>query len=171
MRVVRLRETTSQNGELPRTRLVYRIRIQRVFEWHLAGLVCHMLNDIRYAIRTLRQNRGFALTAIISIGLAIGTNSSIFGFVDALLLRPLPVTRASDVVSLRQIDPTASASGLANLGGASSYPDFVYFKENNKSFVDLLAFRLVHAGIAPDARTQPQLRMGYVRPSLLVSLS
>jgi len=121
-----------------------------------------MLNDIRYAIRTLRQNRGFALTAIVSIGLAIGANSSIFGFVDALLLRPLPVTRASDVVSLRQIDPTASASGLANLGGASSYPDFVYFKENNKSFVDLLAFRLVPAGIAPDARTQPQLRMGYV---------
>jgi predicted permease len=104
----------------------------------------------------------FAFTAIVSIGLAIGANSAIFGFIDALLLRPLPVTRASDVVSLRQIEPTASASGLANLGGAISYPDFVYFKENNKSFVDLLAYHLVPAGFAPDARTQPQLRMGYV---------
>jgi hypothetical protein len=79
-----------------------------------------MLNDIRYAIRTLRQNRGFAFTAILSIGLAIGANSSIFGFIDALLLRPLPVLRASDVVSVRQIEPTASASGLANLGGSMS---------------------------------------------------
>jgi predicted permease len=121
-----------------------------------------MLYDIRYAIRALRQNRGFALTAIISIGLAIGANSSIFGFIDAILLRPLPVQRASDVVSLRQIDPTASASGLANLGGSLSYPDFIYFKENNRSFEDLLAFHLVPAGFAPDSRTQPQLRMGYV---------
>jgi putative ABC transport system permease protein len=121
-----------------------------------------MLNDIRYAIRALRQNRGFAFTAIISIGLAIGANSSIFGFIDALLLRPLPVPRASDVLSLRQIEPTASASGLANLSGGFSYPDFVYFKENNQSFEDLLAFHLVPAGFAPDARTQPQLRMGYV---------
>jgi predicted permease len=121
-----------------------------------------MLKDIRYAIRALRQKPGFALTAIISIGLAIGANSSIFGFIDALLLRPLPVLRASDVVTLRQIDPTVSSSGLANLGGSISYSDFVYFRENNKSFEDLLAYNLVPAGFAPDARTQPQLRMGYV---------
>ena len=37
-----------------------------------------MLNDLRYAVRTLRQNPGFALTAVISIGLAIGANSAIF---------------------------------------------------------------------------------------------
>src|SRR5262245_66598833 len=86
-----------------------------------------MLNDIRYAIRALRQNRGFAFTAIISIGLAIGANSSIFGFIDAILLRPLPIPRASKVVSLRQIEPTASASGLANLGGRMSYPDLLLF--------------------------------------------
>src|SRR5215831_4979908 len=121
-----------------------------------------MLNDIRYAIRALRQNPGFALTAILSIGLAVGANSSIFGFIDAILLRPLPVLRASDVVAVRQIEPTTSASGLANLGGSMSYPDFVSFKENNKSFEDLLAYRLVPAGFAPDARTQPQLREGYV---------
>src|SRR5262245_20855339 len=121
-----------------------------------------MLNDIRYAIRALRQNRGFAFTAIISIGLAIGANSSIFGFIDAILLRPLPIPRASKVVSLRQIEPTASASGLANLGGRMSYPDFIYFKNNNQSFEDLLAYDLVPVGFAPDFRTQPQLRMGYV---------
>jgi len=69
------------------------------------------------------EERGFAFTAIISIGLAIGANSSIFGFIDAILLRPLPVQRASEVVSLRQIEPTASASGLANLSGGLSYPD------------------------------------------------
>jgi putative ABC transport system permease protein len=121
-----------------------------------------MLNDIRYAIRTLRKNPGFALTAILSIGLAIGANSAIFGFIDALLLRPFPVLRASDVVAVQQIKPAASASGLANLGGSMSYPDFVYLRENDKSFVDLLAYELISSGFARDSRTQPQIRMGYV---------
>jgi hypothetical protein len=107
-----------------------------------------MLNDIRYAIRTLRKNPGFALTAILSIGLAIGANSAIFGFIDALLLRPFPVLRASDVVAVQQIKPAASASGLANLGGSMSYPDFVYLRENDKSFVDLLAYELI-VGFCP----------------------
>src|SRR5262249_4609008 len=50
-----------------------------------------MLNDIRYAVRTLGNNRGLALTAIISIGLAIGVTSSIFSFLDSLVLRPLNI--------------------------------------------------------------------------------
>src|SRR5262245_42493852 len=152
----------SQNRDLPKESPVYLVKSREFFNGRWLALCPHMLNDIRYAIRALRQNRGFAFTAIVSIGLAIGANSSIFGFIDALLLRPLPVTRASDVVSLRQIEPSVSASGLANLSGGLSYPDFVYFKENNKSFEDLLACHVVPAGFAPDARTQPQLRMGYV---------
>jgi hypothetical protein len=43
--------------------------------------------------RALRQAPGFALTAIMSISLAIGANSAIFSIADGLLLRPLPVPR------------------------------------------------------------------------------
>src|SRR5262245_25051527 len=152
----------SQNRDLPQKSPAYLVRFREYFNGSCLALRGHMLNDIRYAIRALRQNRGFAFTAIISIGLAIGANSSIFGFIDALLLRPLPVPHPSDVLSVRQIEPAASASGLANLSGGFSYPDFVYFKENNQAFEDLLAYQLVPAGFAPDARTQPQLRMDYV---------
>ena len=59
-----------------------------------------MLNDIRYALRTMRQNPGFALTAIFSIALGIGVNSTIFSFANGLLLRPLPVPNPSQVFSL-----------------------------------------------------------------------
>ena len=83
-----------------------------------------MLNDIRYALRTLRQNPGFALTAIVSIALAIGANSAIFSFVDALLLRPLPITDASHVVTLRSIAPSSTASALVDTSSDVSYPDF-----------------------------------------------
>jgi hypothetical protein len=59
-----------------------------------------MLNDFRYALRTLRQNPGFAVVAIFSLALGIGANSAIFSFADALLLRPLPVPQPSRVVSI-----------------------------------------------------------------------
>ncbi|MBI2150394.1 MAG: hypothetical protein HYU27_07295 [Acidobacteria bacterium] len=48
-----------------------------------------MLKDFRYALRTLRQNPGFALTAILSIALAIGANSAILSHADDLTLLAL----------------------------------------------------------------------------------
>ena len=62
-----------------------------------------MLKDIDYAFRTLRQSPGFALTAIVSIALAVGANSSIYSFANRLLLRPLPVPNPSQVFTLRSV--------------------------------------------------------------------
>jgi len=76
-----------------------------------------MLNDIRYAPRMLHQNPGFAFTAIISIAIAIGANSAIFSMADALLLRPLPVAKASEIVTVRATGPSGRlvnmSSGIA----------------------------------------------------------
>ncbi len=80
-----------------------------------------MLNDFRYAFRTLRQNPGFALTAILSIALAIGANSAIFSYADGLLLRPLPVEKPSEIVTLGSISPSMSSMPLRGVGSVS-YP-------------------------------------------------
>src|SRR5262245_54787672 len=120
-----------------------------------------MLNDIRYAFRALRQNPGFALTAIISIALAIGANSAIFSLNDALLLRPLPVPDASGLVTLRPLEPTRSSSAV-NFSGGFSYPDFADFRDRNQSFQGLVAYQLVGAGVARNAAAQPQLRLGMI---------
>src|SRR5215467_5420269 len=102
-----------------------------------------MLNDIRYAFRTLRNNRGLALTAIISIGLAIGANSAIFSFLDALVLRPLPVPEASKVLTLRSLEPRSNGSTIVDLNGMMSYPDYLDFRDRNQSFAGLTAFSFV----------------------------
>src|SRR5881396_2549750 len=120
-----------------------------------------MLNDIRYAFRTLRQNPGFALTAIVSIGLAIGATSAIFGLNDAVLLRPLPVPDPSQLVTLRPVEPTVSST-VVNFSSRMSYSDFIDFRDKNQSFRGLLAYELVPAGFARDAKTQPQLRLGFL---------
>jgi hypothetical protein len=49
-----------------------------------------MLKDIQYALRALRQHPGFALTAILSIALAVGANSTIFSIANGLLFVRFP---------------------------------------------------------------------------------
>ena len=122
-----------------------------------------MMNDLRYAIRALRQSPGFAITAIVSIGLAIGANSSIFSFLDAIILRPLPVPQPAQVMTLRAVEPAATTSGLADISGGMSYSDYVDFRDQNKSFEGLLAFDLTAAGFAKDSNTQPQFEIAYQR--------
>src|SRR5207244_13551818 len=112
-----------------------------------------MLKDVRYALRALRQNLGFALTAIISIGLGIGANSAIFSMADGMLLRPLPVPNPSQIVSLRARTPTGAFGNL-------SYADFADIRGKNRSFESLVAYAIAPAGFARDVETQPQLKVG-----------
>ncbi len=58
------------------------------------------IQDIRYALRTLGRNPGFAATAILSLALGIGANTAIFSLIDALLLRWLPVHDPGQLVEL-----------------------------------------------------------------------
>jgi predicted permease len=112
-----------------------------------------MLNDLRYALRTLRRRPGFAFAAIVSIGLAIGANAAIFSLADALFLRPLEVPDPLGVVTF--------ATRLSPDDGRLSYPEYREVRDANRSFASLAAFRVLRAGFARDANTQPELRMGF----------
>ena len=112
-----------------------------------------MLSDFRYAVRALRHKPGFALTAILSIALGIGANASIFSFVDGILFRPLQVPHASEVLTLGSISPSRAV-----LGGGISWPDYLDFRDQNRSFRGLAAYEDTSLGFAPDTQAQPQLK-------------
>lgn len=114
-----------------------------------------MINDLRYALRTLRQNPGFALVAIVSLALGIGANTAIFSFADALLLRPLPVPQPSRVVSLVS---QLRGEGLDRL----SYKDYIDFRNKSRSFEGLAGYELVRVGFATSKDALPQMKAGFL---------
>ena len=89
-----------------------------------------LIQDLRYGLRQLRNNRGFAVTAIITLSLGIGTSAAIFALVDAALIKPLPYKQPSRLASLYESIPLGPRFHL-------SYPDYLDWKTMNTVFSSL----------------------------------
>ena len=63
--------------------------------------------DLRYALRSLRNNAGFTVAAILTLGLGVGAAAAVFSVVDGVLLRPLPYAEASRLVMMWVAMPSA----------------------------------------------------------------
>ncbi|HJT89900.1 MAG TPA: ABC transporter permease [Bryobacteraceae bacterium] len=114
---------------------------------------------MRYAIRTLRKNPGFALVAIVSLALGIGANAAMFSFADAIVLRPLPVPDASGVVmvqSLRRGDQIGVLTQYARM----SYPDYADVRDRSQAFAGLTASRYGQFGFTAQQGALPRMEFG-----------
>jgi predicted permease len=93
-----------------------------------------LLQDIRYGARTLLKSPGFTIVAVLSLALGIGANTAIFSLVNAVLLRPLPVT---DVTSLVAVS-TTDQRNPGNL--PISHLNFKDLRDQNAVFSGMAAF-------------------------------
>src|SRR5262245_24163681 len=88
--------------------------------------------DLRYGARMLMRNPGFTLAAVITLAVGISANTAIFSFINALMLRSLPVKEPQELALL-------SIVGVAGAGGSYSfnYPLYETFHDRTQSFTGL----------------------------------
>src|SRR5215831_2840634 len=110
-----------------------------------------ILEDLKYAFRTLRRSPLFALIAVASLALGIGANTAIFTLMDQLLLRLLPVKDPDSLVMLYQRGP--------NMGGndgerTNSYPIYQDYQQRAKVFSEVFCQKMSEVSITLDGQTE-----------------
>lgn len=92
-----------------------------------------VLRDIRFGLRMLIKHPGFSIAAIIALSLGIGANTAIFSMVNAILLRPLPYSEPERLVGIW-------AAGIGSDLSSFSIPEFIDYRDQNRSLDQLLAY-------------------------------
>ena len=92
--------------------------------------------DLRYALRTLLKRPGFTLVAVLSLGLGIGANTTIFSLVDAVLLRSLPVADPARLVKIYTLDAKNPAAPVPML----SHLNWKDYRAQTRSFTGILGY-------------------------------
>jgi hypothetical protein len=90
--------------------------------YRLSATLESALQDVRYAFRGMRKSPAFAITAILSLALAIGANTAVYSIVDAALLRPLPVPEPDRLFTLSNPPIAETAGSGAGENESFSYP-------------------------------------------------
>ena len=100
-----------------------------------------LVQDVRYALRMLRKNLGFASIAILTLALGIGANTAIFSVVYAVLLRPLGYRDASHLIVVHETTPAVGTVGVP-------YLDFLDWRAQSRAFSQMVAVQQVGFNLA-----------------------
>jgi predicted permease len=97
-----------------------------------------LLQDLRFAVRQLRNSPGFTIAAVLTLAMAIGANAVVFSVMNGLVLRPLNVPEAESLYGLER----ASDKDMTQ-----SYPNYLDLRDRTHSFDDLAAFNVTQVAL------------------------
>src|SRR5688572_9213330 len=101
--------------------------------------------DLKFGLRMFLKNPGFTVVAILTLALGIGTTTAVFGLVDHVLLRMLPVKDPEQLVL------------FANVGGLNtpfSYPHYKQLRDESQSFTGVIAFAATDLDASVDGKAE-----------------
>jgi predicted permease len=147
---------------------------EKVLEVKAGHFLETVWQDLRYGLRMLRRNPGFASVVALTLGLGIGANTAIFSLIDDVLLKMLPVKEPEQLVLFRRnwsqtITQSASDIGLpqkmqprllnpiTESGTGTAFPYSVYrqFRDENKVLSGVLAYYSLRLTVSIDAQQEP----------------
>src|SRR5687768_917302 len=128
-----------------------------------AGPVESLLQDIRYALRTLRRSPGFTLVAVLILALGIGANTSIFSVISAVLLRPLPFPDPDRLVVVFEDRSGGSARLMPN------QVDYVEWQRRSGSFGGIAAIADISYNLTGEGEPE-RLGTSHSTPNLFAVL-
>src|SRR5580704_4299386 len=103
-----------------------------------------LLQDLRFSVRMLTKNPGFALLAILTLALGIGANSTIFSWINSTMLNPIPgATRTSELASVMKGEEDEF-----------SYLDYKDLRDSNQSFSGLAAYKMAAMDLTGSGRPE-----------------
>ncbi len=107
------------------------------------------MNDLKFAFRQLLKNPGFTAVAVLTLGICIGANLTIFAVIDAVLLRPLPFPESDRLVTMFNSYPK-----MGQDRGDSSYPNYYSRRGSLAAFSQVAAFRDTTAVVGEAGSTE-----------------
>ena len=102
-----------------------------------------MIQDLRFGVRMLIKNFGFTVVAVLSLALGTGANTAIFSLINKVMLRPLPIEKPEQIISLN------NSSGN-RMFPAFSYPNYKDFRDKNDVFSGLIAYQYAPLSLSYD---------------------
>jgi predicted permease len=117
----------------------------------------NLLRDLRFAFRQLRKAPSFAVTAVLTLALGIGANTAVFSLVNFILIKPLPVPHAEQLMTL------VSRLNSGTVQNAFSLPEFKALRaQSGRAFSDVVAFTISLDGFSASGQQPERILADYV---------
>jgi predicted permease len=107
----------------------------------------HLLQDLRYAARSLRKSPGFTLAAILMLALGIGVNVAVFGFFNLFVLRPIQVRDAQSLLRFHR-------RGTNQYAFAVPYPEAAFFRQNSRTLASVIGVNSTSVSIEGEEKPE-----------------
>src|SRR3954470_19809306 len=121
----------------------------------------NLWQDVRFALRLLLKDKWFTLVAVVALALGIGVNATVFTFVNAVLIRGLPIADPDRTLAVGSFDP------VRNRPLGVSYLDYRDWKDNTKAFDTFGAYTGALANLSDEGQPPERYNGAHVSANTL----
>jgi putative ABC transport system permease protein len=122
-----------------------------------------LVKDLRFGLRQLTRSPGYTLLAVVTLGLGIGANTSMFSLLNALMLRPLPYADSGQLDAIYRI---SSPNTINPLDGGIAPADFLDLRREKSGYSDIAGFAYADMSLSEPGQPAEMPRAIRVTPNL-----